>query len=302
MLGSPQQLVQNSPEGFWWGLWMRILPTISVRSWQHYKNQHSSHQTRIPSGMSCWLFQTEGSQTSSTRRWMIYTHEVTISITATLTSPNQGFVCLFVGHFQWRAGSISSLSSFPLTWEEAKVLTAERAPRAEEKLPPLGEFAKFKTEKEKATLWRSSIGEQFHCPPKCDPGDLCCQSWDGHHHGQLQAQPPTLSAPIPAPGAAFAQHFNRFSLLRRVGPSQICTGKELSTKTGAAAMWTETKWPLLPNSWSQSVRVYFFFFLLLRLSVCFMLVWATSHNFNSFNQRVMIISDTVDDEQITAKM
>lgn len=123
MLGSPQKLVQNSPEGFWWGIWTRILPTMSVRSWQHYKNQHSSHQTRIPSAMSCWLFQTEGSQTSSTRRWMIYTHEVTISITATLTSPNQGFVCLLAIFNDELVPSVHCLPSHspgkrPKYWQE----------------------------------------------------------------------------------------------------------------------------------------------------------------------------------------
>lgn len=113
----------------------------------------STAQTRIWSRKSCWLFQTEGSQTSSTRRWMIYIHEVTISIIPILTSLNQGFICLLAIFNEW-AGSISSLSCCPLTWKLAKVLTGKgictSQGRGEAQIPTGGICqAKLNTEEEK---------------------------------------------------------------------------------------------------------------------------------------------------------
>lgn len=158
-----------------------------------------------------------------------------------------------------------------------------------------------------------------------DPGDLCCQNWGGHHHGQVQAQPSGHLCSNSRSRCCFCSaHEQTFSAQQRWSiPNQTCSsnGKHGLSFKGRGEMFLcgrirkEGEQHYLPRFelllCEQGENDQFLLiadlslwgvFLLLWLSVCFVPVWATNHNFNSFNQRVMIISDTVDDEQITAKM
>lgn len=133
-----------------------------------------------------------------------------------------------------------------------------------------------------------------------DPGDLCCQNWGGHHHGQVQAQPSShLCSNSHSRCCFYSAHEQIFSAQQgwsipskpaaamantawasREEEKCSCGGREqdkegrgttLSTKIWAAVMWTGRKWPVPPNSWSQSVRVFFAFMALclLRASVSY---------------------------------